>query len=333
MKVSVILPVFNSAATIKRAIDSILAQTFKDFELIVVNDGSTDNTQSIVTELAIADNRIKCYHLTHGGIARALNFGIKMCNSKYIARMDADDTSYPDRLQLQFDYLEKHPEAGLVSGLVKYIGDASKNKGYLKYVEWINGVTEPQQIALKRFIESPFAHPSVFFRRKLIHKFGGYSEANVPEDYELWLRWLHHDVSMHKIDKVLLNWYDSSGRLSRTTGNYSSENFYKVKAYYLANFLVQKLTYTPAIYIWGAGRTVNNRVKPLLSFGLEVSKFIDVKARKDSKFIHFSEIPSRPDPGKLIILSFISDRKGKIEVHEFLSRRGYQEGRDFLMMA
>ena len=333
MKVSVILPVYNAEATIKRAVISILLQTLKEFELIVINDGSTDHTPHIINELALTDQRIKHYNLRHGGIARALNFGIKMSSGKYIARMDADDVSYPNRLQLQFDYLEHHTEAGLVSGLVQHVGDASENEGYLKHVEWINGIIKPGQIVLKRFMESPFAHPSVFFRRCLVNKFGGYSEENVPEDYELWLRWIGHGVSMHKINEVLLDWHDTPKRLSRTDVHYSNENFYKVKARYLVSFLRQRFHKIPDIYIWGAGRIVNNRVKPLLSLGITISKYIDVKERTpNSKFLFFSKIPA-PQTGKLFILSYVSDRKGKVAVYDFLCKRGYKEGRDFLMMA
>ncbi|MBL6448921.1 glycosyltransferase [Fulvivirga sp. 29W222] len=333
MKVSVILPVHNAAETIKRAVRSILNQTFAEFELLIINDGSTDNTSNMVNQLASTDNRIKYYTLSHRGIARSLNFGIKMSSGNYIARMDADDASYPRRIQQQFDYLEKHAEVGLVSSLVKHIGDADKNKGYAKYVEWINKLTKSEQIASKRFMESPFAHPSVFFRKQLVNKYGGYSEADIPEDYELWLRWLHHGVTMHKINEVLLDWYDTPERLSRTDLNYSNERFYKVKALYLLRYLKQQFLKTPAIYIWGAGRVVNNRTKPLLALGLNISKFIDVKVRKDSKFLHYSQVPSQPSPGAFIILCYISDRKGKVEVYNFLHNKGYEEGRDFLMMA
>lgn len=332
MKVSVVLPVFNAEATINRAISSILEQTFKAFELIVVDDGSTDNTRNVVKHLETEDSRIKCYHLTHGGIARALNFGIKMSSGKYIARMDADDISYPERLELQFDYLEKHPDVGLVSSLVKHTGDASKYEGYLKHVEWINSIVKPEQILSKRFMDSPFAHPSTCFRRHLISKYGGYAEGDVPEDYELWLRWFHHGIAMHKLDKVLLDWHDSPGRLSRTDANYSNENFYKIKARYLACYLKQKFAKVPGLYVWGAGRVVNNRVKPLLDLGLAISGFIDVKDRKDNKFIHFSQISAQPKPGRLMILCFVSDRQGKVEIYNFLTQKGYEEGRDFLMM-
>lgn len=333
MKISVILPVFNAVHTIERAVRSILNQTFTEFELIIVNDGSTDGTTDIIKRLQLSDSRIKLYHLKHGGIARALNFAIKMSSGRYIARMDADDISLPERLQLQYEYLQKHPQVGLVSCLVNYKGNANENEGYAQHVTWTNTITSHEQVLLKRFQESPFAHPSVCFKKLLVNQFGGYAEGNLPEDYELWLRWLHHGVAMQKVNQHLIDWHDLPHRLSRTHRHYNSENFYRIKAKYLKHYLEKTFNQTlPDLWIWGAGRVINNRVKPLISMGLSISKYIDVKDRKtdDGRFIHFSEIPA---PENQFILSFVSDRKGKHEIYKFLIEKGYREGLHFLMMA
>ena len=333
MKISVVLPVYNSLGTLEKAVKSILNQTFEDFELLIINDGSTDGSTEMINTLSLKDPRIKVFHLRRMGIARALNFGLKMSSGKYIARMDADDFSHSDRLQVQFDYLEKHPEVGLVSCKVIFKGDKKISEGYALFVEWINCILTSQDILRKRFQESPFAHPSVFFRSSLPRKFGGYAEGNIPEDYELWLRWLHHGVVMEKTEQFLLEWHDNPSRLSRIHQHYHMDNFFKIKAHYLSLFLHQKFRdHIPELWIWGAGRTVNKKIKPLTDHGLRVSKHIDVKKheRTSSKFIHYLNIP---DAGKVFILCYVSDRKGKEEILSFLLKKGYQEGSDYFMMA
>lgn len=328
-----VLPVHNAETTIEETLKSILKQSFEDFELVVVDDGSCDKSASIIRQIAANDCRIRHFHLRHGGIARALNFGIKISSGQYIARMDADDIAHPDRLKLQSEYLDKHPQTGLVASLVNYTGNAEANAGYAGYVEWINSISKHCDIPVKRFVESPFAHPSVMFRSILSRMFGGYHEGPVPEDYELWLRWMHHGVEMAKVPRYLLDWYDHTERLSRTHDHYSYQNFYRVKAKYLRLFLKRKFQeQLPEIWVWGAGRQVNNRVAPIVERGLHISKYIDVKRRSDNsgRFIHYSDIP---EAGQVFILSYVTDRKGKKDIIQYLESKGYREGDDFLMMA
>lgn len=311
----------------------MLEQSFSAFELVIVDDGSTDGTSAIIQKFRDCDSRVKAYHLNHSGIARALNFGIKMSHGELIARMDADDYSTPDRLLKQYEYLQQHPETGLVSCRVKYEGDELENAGYAAHVKWLNVRLTHDEINLGRFQESPLAHPSVCFRRSLIARYGGYTEGAVPEDYELWLRWMHHGVKMEKINDILLHWSDLPNRLSRIHGHYSQESFYRVKAIYLEKYLTCLFgKATPEIWVWGAGRTTNNRVKHLISRGWKPTKYIDVKPRAEaaSKFIHYADIPA---PGNVFILSYVSDRKGKEQIYAHLKSLGYREGTDFLMMA
>src|SRR5210317_1428375 len=137
-KVSVILPFRNASNTLRRAIDSILNQTYKNFELILINDGSEDHPIDILSDYN--DPRIKTVHLPTSGIVFSLNQGIHISRGKFIARMDADDYAYPERLELQYEYLNKHRNIGVVSGLVNYVGDRKKNQGYALYVDWINSL-------------------------------------------------------------------------------------------------------------------------------------------------------------------------------------------------
>ena len=161
-------------------------------------------------------------------------------------RQDADDESMPHRLADQLTFLDDHPEIGLVSGQVQYAGNKQKNQGYYAHVNWINTITDHIQIYLSRFVESPLAHPSVMFRSDLIKKYGTYRDSDFPEDYELWLRWLHCGVKMGKVRQTVIQWYDHDRRLSRTHAKYDPDRFHQLKATYFLKWLGEK--YTPSSY-------------------------------------------------------------------------------------
>ena len=332
MTASVIIPAYNASGTIKKAVQSVIEQNNCDFEILIIDDGSTDDTPGQAAQLLKQDARISYHRLVKSGIARALNFGIKMSQGQYIVRMDADDEALPQRIDKLTDYLNQHNDVGLVASLVQYKGDERSHQGYYRYVEWVNSILSHDDTFTHRFRESPFAHPSVCFRKSLFAQYGGYHEGPYPEDYELWLRWLQHGVIMHKLDEPLLIWHDRPNRLSRTHIHYSQEQFFKVKSRYFHQWLLDQYGYSdwPKIYIWGAGRVVNNRVKHLAKYGVYPDRYIDVKKHLDSKFLHYSDIPP---PGDHLILSYVSDWKGRVEIEEYLQQKGYLAGQTYFMMA
>lgn len=167
ISISVVMPVYNSQKYIRAAIESILNQTFKDFELIIVDDGSTDNSINIIN--SFTDPRIKVINLINGGVARALNIGISYANSAIIARMDSDDISLPNRLAKQFHFLTVHPEVIMVGTGARVI-DEEDNFVYLD--EPIINFEKIKQ----RLPKSSFYHPSVMFRKDSFIKCDGYPE-------------------------------------------------------------------------------------------------------------------------------------------------------------
>jgi glycosyltransferase involved in cell wall biosynthesis len=327
--VSIILPVFNGESTIKQAIESIVNQTFTDWELVIIDDGSTDETCNIIQ--SIDNQKIKYHIINHGGIARALNFGIKLSEGEFICRMDADDICDPKRLELQYQYLMQNDQVGVVSSLVEYSGDRETNTGYALYVDEINQLIKHSDIAKKRFVESPIAHPSVMFRKSLAHKYGGYNEGQLPEDYELWLRWMDNDVVFEKINQPLLKWTDSESRLSRNHSNYSLDKFYEPKVKYLAKHLKKNEINTDNTWVWGTGRQINKWIAMLNDNGLNVKGRIDVKTTSlDGTIIHFTELNKLDNP---LIISLVRDRKGKKRIEAFLREHNYEEGKDFFMLS
>lgn len=335
-RVSVILPAFNAAETLGAAIASVRAQTFRDWELLVVDDGSTDRTVEIARQAGAADARISVVSQPHAGVACALNTGLTRARGDYVARMDADDIAFPPRLARQIEFLDRSPAIGLCACLVEFGGDAQANAGYALHVEWINSLISAEDIALNRFIESPLAHPSVVFRRALVDQFGGYAEGDFPEDYELWLRWLGSGVRMAKVPEVLLRWNDRPSRLSRSDRRYAPEKFYAVKARWIAAELRQIPTPARQVWIWGAGRNTRKRAEPLGRAGVVIAGYIDIDPKKTGHTIMGRPVigpDALPSPGDAFVLGYVATRGARDVIRPQLRDRGYHEGRDFLMCA
>ena len=336
-RISVILPVRDAEKTLAMAIESILGQTERNLELLVVDDGSTDASLRILQEFAELDGRIRVLSTVNPGIVEALNLGLAEARAPYLARMDADDFSLPERLGLQCDFLDANPKVGLVSSRVEHCSeDAEVRKGYEAYVEWTNQVLDDADLRLRRFVESPFAHPSVVYRKSVVERFGGYREGSFPEDYELWLRWLEHGVKMEKLDAIMLRWRDHDNRISRIDPRYLVEAFYQMKLEYLHRWLKDNNRHFPKVKIWGAGRITRNRAKSLMKAGTVVSGYYDIDPRKVGNprtGLMVQSIEDIPEPGKEFIVAMVGTRGAREKVVAFLRDRGHREGTDFVLAA
>jgi len=334
--VSVVMPAFNAAKTIGVAVRSVLAQSFPGFELIVVDDGSTDATAAEAQAAANGDERVRVLDLPHGGIVAALNAGIAAARGELIARMDADDEMRPRRLEAQVALLAERPDVGVVGCLVEFGGDRDDAVGYALHVDWLNSLLEPDEIALHRFVEAPVAHPSVTFRRVLVDQFGGYVESDEPEDYELWLRWMEAGVRFAKVPEVLLRWNDPPTRISRTSARYAREAFYACKSRYLARFVSRHAGPTRGVWLWGAGRKTRKRFAALESAGIELAGYIDIDAAKIGQRIAGRPVRSPrdlPPPDEAYVIGGVGVRGAREEIRASLEARGFRLGADFVPAA
>jgi glycosyltransferase involved in cell wall biosynthesis len=202
-KISVILPFHNASPYIQQSIQSILQQSFKDLELICIDDGSTDQSLLIVEQLQSTDARIKIIEqTTKQGIARSLNAAIAIAQGEFIARMDADDVALPNRMLKQHDFLVSHPEIGIVGSQVHFIDGAGR------YLYHSGLATLPAALQFISLFTAPFVHSAVMGRTSLFQQFS-YSQAprhfNL-EDFELWNRMLWNGVKAINLNSPLLNY-------------------------------------------------------------------------------------------------------------------------------
>lgn len=193
--VSILMPVYKTAPYLREAMDSILSQTFTDFELIILNDCSPDNADEILD--TYTDSRIVRYKGEKNvGLSNILNVGIRMARGKYIARMDSDDLSMPDRLQIQVDYLDTHPGIDLVSVGMQLFG--------AKEEKWIRE-RNPDKVAIEALFHSPILHASSMWRRERFEENDlRFRQEMVPsEDYDLWTRAMVKGLRLVNLPLVL----------------------------------------------------------------------------------------------------------------------------------
>lgn len=334
--ISIVMPVRDAAATLPVALDSVLRQTERAWELLAIDDGSTDASCEILAAYARREPRIRVLHASRRGLVSALNAGLRAAIAPLIARLDADDVCLDDRLAQQRRHLESHPDVGLVASRVSFGGDPLRAAGYARYVAWTNRLLTHDDISLARFVESPVAHPSVMFRRQLVERWGGYLEGDFPEDYDLWLRWLEAGVRMEKLPATLLIWNDSVTRVSRQDPRYTKEAFYRLKAPYLARWLAINNPHHPAVMLWGAGRVTRKRARHLLLHGITVEAFIDIDSDKIGRAIagrYVVDPAALPSAGRAFVVSYVSSSGAREEIEESLRAKGYRPGRDYLLAA
>ena len=215
--ISVIMPCYNEQDNIEKSIQSILNQTFKDFELIVVDDCSTDHSRDIIKTIAKCDNRVVYLRNTsNSGVAKTLNNGLRIARGEYIARMDADDLCEPTRFQKQIEYLKSHPKC-IVCGSFADVFDGTKTV--------IQGNVQGD---LKRHLvkNNPFVHSSIIFKRIVNDRPVFYPETKGFEDYGLWIE-LSDDGEFYTIPEVLVHRVDMNNLATKKTW----EGFTKQKVY------------------------------------------------------------------------------------------------------
>jgi hypothetical protein len=292
--VSILLPVRDAASTVDAAMLCLLAQTARQFEIVAVDDGSVDDSAGRLEGWAARDGRVRVLRRPRRGLVAALNDGLAACRAPLVARMDADDLCHPRRLEAQIELLGRRPELGVVGTLVDAVTTAGGpvGRGMSRYLEWSNGLTEPEAIARQRFIESPLVHPSVLMRRTVLD---GYREGPFPEDYELWLRLLGRGVAMAKVRQVLVTWRERPDRATRVDPRYAPDAHRALK---LDALLAGPLAGGGPVLLWGAGLEGKPLLRALAARGRQVPAVVDIDPRKLGNVVHGARVvPPSALPG------------------------------------
>ena len=231
--VTILMPVYNGEKYIKESIDSILSQTFCDFIFIIIDDGSTDNSINIIK--SYNEPRIKLLsNKKNLGISTSLNIAIKKSNSKYIARMDSDDISLPNRIEEQVKFMENHPDIGVCGTFIKTFG--SQKSKTLKLP------IKNDDIKIRLLFQNPLAHPTVMIRKKVldINNLKYDSNYNGAEDYELWVRLIEKTI-IWNLPKTLIRYRLHEKNISKI--NFNTQKYLTEK---IITYQLKKLDITPS---------------------------------------------------------------------------------------
>lgn len=331
-KVSILIPVRNEESYLPEALASIYRQTLTDWELVVVDDGSSDRTPQILAAAAGQDRRIRVIRREGGGLVSALNAGLESCHAPLLARMDGDDISHPRRLAEQTAYLETHPDIGLVACSFRHFPRTSLKEGMLVYEAWQNELRDHDLIIRDLFVESPFVHPGIMARRAAIAQVGGYRDCGWAEDYDLWLRMAANGVRFARLPDRLFFWRDHPERATRTMDEYSSNAFRCCKIYHLRQGF---LNGCQEIVMAGAGIEARAWQRLLAAEGIRVSHWLDVDPRKIGRTLHGAPVTS-PETLELSgrkMLAAIGVRGAREQFRTLADKLGWQEGVDFVSVA
>jgi len=199
--ISVVMPVYRNDNYLTESIGSILHQTFRDLEIILICDDPSEKTRAIIAEFQESDNRIRVVYQERKGLISSLNEGISLATGTYIARMDADDISYPDRLEKQVAFMEAHPDCALVAAQVEWINEFGNLIGHWKPDLQADTAGKIRKILPR---ENCLAHPSVLIRRAVSGRYRYNPRQKNTEDYDVWLQMASDNLVLCKVPEILL---------------------------------------------------------------------------------------------------------------------------------
>lgn len=331
-EISVLLPVRNAASTVLPALRSLARQTFRNFECLVVDDGSSDQTPALARDFARSDPRFTLFSAGERGLVPALNAGLARARGRFIARMDADDLAHKERLALQRRALEEAPALDGVGCHVRTFPRSALTAGRLTYEAWLDAIDDHEAVERDAFVECPLAHPTWFLRRELATRLG-YADRGWPEDYDFLLRALGAGSRLGVVPRKLLFWRDAHDRHSRSSAVYSLSAFTKCKAYYLAR---QKLAASSSYVLWGYGDTGKALARELAALGKLPIAIIELHpGRLGQRILGVPVVAPDALPrleGRPVVVS-VAGAAARAEIREFMRQRGLAEGTDFVVAA
>lgn len=249
--ISIVMPVKNAGLFLKSCIESILNQTYTHWELIAVNDSSSDNSLEILQNFASSDNRITVKTNTGTGIIAAMRLALKNAKGEMITRMDADDKMSPEKIELLSSQLLSVGYGNIVVGLVKYFSDSELGDGYLKYEKWLNALTKTTTNYDEIYKECVIPSPNWMLYKKDLLACGAFENDTYPEDYDLCFRMRSAELNVCAVNEVTHFWRDHPDRFSRHDPNYADNRFLDLKCQY---FIKDDYDTDKSLILWGAGR-------------------------------------------------------------------------------
>jgi glycosyltransferase involved in cell wall biosynthesis len=259
--VSILIPFKNTELYLAECLNSIVNQSYSNWELIIVDDHSTDNSYNMVKDFAEVDGRIKLYKNSGSGIIDALQLAFKHCKGELITRMDSDDIMRSNKIEVLVTKLLAHGKNHIALGLVNYFSDEGIKDGYKSYETWLNALTQNGTNYNEIYKECVIPSPCWMIHKADLISCNAFNPRRYPEDYDLAFRFYKYGFKCIPCDTIIHDWRDYNSRTSRTHEHYAENHFIDLKLDY---FL--ELDYQPdkTLVVWGAGRKGKKVAKSLL---------------------------------------------------------------------
>ncbi len=331
--VSIVMAVKDTAPYLRECIDSIIAQTYSNWELIAVNDHSTDDTPKILENYAQQDSRIRVFHSDRPKLIPTLQVAYAQVKGILINRMDSDDNMPNDKIETLVTEWHKYGKGTVIAGGTEhFVDEGVVGDGFLKYEQWLNEVARTSTHYQEIYKECVIPSHCWIIHKDDLDAADAFNPLIYPEDYDLCFRFYQLGLQIIGIDKILHHWRDRSNRISRTWDEYKDNRYFDLK---LRFFYKLDRDYTRPLVLWGAGKNGKDMAKLLQSKG-DTFQWMCDNERKIGKDIydvrleHFETIPTLNRPQIMIV---VSSPEGKKEIKALLLSWGKVPVTDYWFFA
>ncbi len=327
--ISIITPFKNTAAYLEDCINSILKQSYTNWELLFVDDHSTDDSYKIVESFAATDSRIQLFKNKGSGIIDALQLAFKHSKGRFITRMDSDDIMLPNKLEVLVTNLINAGEKHVAIGLVEYFSDTGVGEGYKSYETWLNNLTKAGTNYNEIYKECVIPSPCWMVYRTDFIACDGFNPKIYPEDYDLTFRFYKNNIKCIPCDIMLHKWRDYDTRTSRTHVHYSKNHFTELKINHFLNIDYNK---NKTLTIWGAGTKGKIIAKLLLEKQIPFEWICD-NPKKIGKAIYGKELKAFQALSKIKnaqSIITVANKTAQIEIRAFLKNINMKPVEDYL---
>lgn len=327
-KVSIIIPFKNTAHYLPECLDSIVNQTYSDWEVFAVNDHSSDNSFELLTSYSQKDERIKVFQNKGNGIIPALQTGYAQSSGAFVTRMDSDDIMKPNRLEEMVKALQEKGIGHIAVGQVKYFSSRGISNGYERYEEWLNRLTSTGSNFDEIYKECVIPSPCWMAHRDDFETCKGFEPQRYPEDYDLTFRFYEHELKIIPCDQVLHLWRDYDTRTSRTHEHYAQNYFLDIKLHY---FLKLNHDINRPLVVWGAGFKGKKIAKGLKKHGLDFVWLCDNPKKIGKKIygkelVHFEALQNLEKPQSIIT---VANEDAQNEIRSYFTELGQSPMQDY----
>ena len=327
--ISILIPFKNTEAFISDCLKSITAQTYTNWELLIIDDNSTDSSFSIVEAFVQKDPRVTLTKNSGSGIIDALQLAFKQSSGEFITRMDSDDIMLPNKLEVMANSLLTHGKQHVALGLVHYFSAEGIKDGYKSYETWLNALTKKGTNYSEIYKECVIPSPCWMVHRDDLLVCDAFKPNRYPEDYDLAFRFYKHDFKCIPSDVVLHDWRDYSHRTSRTDEHYAENHFIPLKLDY---FLELDYHAEKTLVVWGAGNKGKFIAKSLIEKKINFEWICD-NPKKIGKDIYgkilrpFNDLETVGNSQSIIT---VANKEAQIEIRKYLAKLNLKSIEDYV---